>query len=318
MTFYALCVTACLASLLISFAASAVLCTAAEWVVSRTRRWPAETRARAVFVCRLAPLGLSLSMTFFVVLPSFLQWEPAGTTETVGWRLAGFSALTLALASWFLARFLRAAIEGKRLADTWTRHATRLREQSGVPVYELPDAGSLVATVGIVKPRVFVSSGVIASLTAPELDAALAHEYAHVRSADNLKQLLVRSLRLPLSSGDGTWVAGREIEADLHALRSGASAVELASALVKVARLRSVARFDPIAATCLIPTGHESALADRLRRLRDLVTLDQRISPRRASTLAIPAASAATLALIAIVTQPAILRFTHDLIERLV
>jgi beta-lactamase regulating signal transducer with metallopeptidase domain len=317
-TYYALCVTICLASLLVSFAVSASLGAAAEWIATRARRWSAETRARAVFACRVAPVVVSFAFTFVVVLPSFLQWEPLATSETVGWRLAGLSILTLVLIAWFVARVARVAIAGKRLAEAWTQQAGRLREYGGVPVYELPNAGSLVATIGIVKPRILVSSDVVAALTSLELEAALAHECAHVRSADNLKQLLVRSLRLPFSSGDGAWVAGREIEADLHALRSGASALELASALVKVARLRRVQRFDPCAATCLIPAGHETALADRLRRLRDLVTVEQQVAPQRVSVLAAPSAFAVALALIAFVTQPTILRFTHEVIERVV
>jgi hypothetical protein len=316
-TYYALCVTICLAALLIGFAASAIVCSTAEWIVVRfLRGWAAETRARVIFACRVAPVVLSLGATLLVVLPSFLQWEPLLTTETVGLRLAWLSAMTLGLAGVFCARALRVAISGRHLASAWMERATLLNDFADV--YELPDAGALVATVGIVKPRIFVSADVVASLTAQELEAALAHERAHIGSADNFKQLVLRALRLPCSAGDRSWTAGTEIDADLRALQSGASAVELASALVKVARLKTVVQFDACAATCLIPAGHETALADRLRRLKDLLCAAPPVPRRRGWRIAVPGFIACAVAVIALVTQPAILRLTHELIERLV
>ena len=318
MTYYALAVTTCLAALLISFAAAAAACALIEWLVSRWHRLSPETRSRAVFICRVAPLVLSLGTTFFVVLPSFLQWEPQSTTETIGWRLAWLSGLTLALLTFLCVRILRVVIAGNRLAKLWMRDASRIGGANGVPVYQLPGAGSLVATVGIATAKIFVSSDVVESLSPAELDAALAHERAHVRSGDNLKQLLVRALRLPWASGDRVWTSGTEIEADLNAFRAGASPVELASALVKVARLRSVVRLDPRLATCLIPAGHETALADRVRRLNDLLDAEPVPPPRRHWRVAVPCSIAVALTVTAAVTQPTVLRLTHQLIERLV
>lgn len=320
MTYYALCTAICLAALLICYAMSAVIASTAEWIIVRAgRRWPVETRARAVFTCRVAPAIIAVSVTLGLVLPSFVRWEPAGTSESISLRLAWLSAMTLllaAVAGWRLARAVAASyVQTQR----WRLHSKRLPDFAGVPVYELPNAGALVTTTGLLAGQIFVSSNVIASLTPAELDAALSHERAHVASSDNLRQLLLRVLRLPCASGDRVWTAGAEVRADLRALYNRTPAVELASALIKVARLRNSLPVDARAAvSCLIPAGQEGALADRVRRLTDLVSggvpQPARSRAPRFRWLCFLAAAIA----VAIVAQPSILQFTHELIERLV
>jgi len=314
MTYYALCITICLAALMITFAPLAVVCWIAEWAVASAKSWSAETRSRAVLLCRAVPMALSLGLVFLVVLPSFLRWEPATTGETIGWRLLSLSAAALMSIVFLGARVWRVAASTRKVKAAWTHDASPLPGLDDV--YQLADRGALVATVGIVKPRIFVSSDVVAALTASELDAALAHERAHVRSRDNLQQAVLSALRLPFSAGDRAWTAGSEIAADLRAIRSGAAALDLASALVKVARLKSTTRWEACAATCLIPQGQESALADRVQRLKELVASESAPAPRHGIGLAIPCAVA--VALLVLVTQPAVLQIAHELIERLV
>ena len=313
MTYYALCVTICLAALILTFAPLAAVCWIAEWFIAKSS-WSPETRSRAVLACRVAPLALSLGLVALVVLPSFLRWEPAATGESVGWRLLSLSAVALVSIAWLAARTWRIAASTREVTRAFAHDAAPLPEFTDV--YQLADAGALVATVGIVKPRIFVSSDVVGALTAQELAAALAHERAHVHSRDNLKRAILSVLRLPFSAGDRAWTAGSEIDADLHAICSGAAAVDLASALVKVGRLKTSRRWDACAATCLIPQGEESALADRVRRLKDLVTSGSAPAPRRGFGLAVPCALA--VAFVGIVLQPATLHMAHELIERLV
>jgi Zn-dependent protease with chaperone function len=257
-------------------------------------------------------------VTFALVLPAFLRWEPLRTGESVGSRLMWLSGAALLLFSVAFWRVARAIYAGYAVARRWQRESARLDNFTGVPVYELPNAGGLVATTGIFASRIFVSSNVTASLSAAELDAALAHERAHIRSADNLKQLLLRALRLPIAAGDRVWSVGTEISADLHALQSGTPAMELASALVKVARLRNTIRIDACAAaSCLIPAGQEKALGERVRRLTKLVSDDAQPAPP-ASRRWTWAYAVAALAAIAMATHPAVLHLTHELIEKLV
>lgn len=314
MTYYALCLTICLSALMITFAALALVCWIAERMLAHARSCRAEARSRAILVCRVVPVALSLAAVCLVVLPSYLRWEPAATRETVGWQLLWLSAMALLSIGIAGGRVWRAASSTRNVQRTWAQQATRLHDLAGV--YQLPGAGGLVATVGIVRPRIFVSADVVAALTEEELRAALAHERAHIQSCDNLKQALLHALRLPFSAGDGAWTAGTEIEADSRALWAGASAVDLSSALVKVARLKRVVRCDSCVATCLIPPGQESALADRVRRLNDVLTSGSTPPLRRRFRLAMPCAVA--IALLAMASQPAILRLTHELIERLV
>ena len=318
MNYYALCVTICLASLLLAFAASAAICAAAESLLVRSsRRWPVERLARAVFACRVAPAVVAFVLTFGLVLPSFLRFEPVRSAESVSMRLLWLSATTLLLAAIAAFRAMGAMFAGYALSRRWKRQARHIAEFSGIPVYELPHAGGLVTTTGIVGKEIFVSSIVTASLTPAELEAALAHEYAHIRSSDNLKRRLLRALRLPCASGDRAWTSGVEVSADLLALQSGVPAVELASALVKVARLGATVRINAFAAaSCLIPAGQESALAERVRRLTAMVSSDQPHRPQAGSARRwwIFAAAAA----LAFATQPAVLQLTHELIEKLV
>ena len=97
-----------------------------------------------------------------------------------------------------------------------------------------------MALVGIVRPRLFVAAQVVEALTPVELQAVLAHETGHLEARDNLKRMALRFLptlgwRRLAASLEERWEAAAEAEADR---RTGPdSALDLASALLKVARL---------------------------------------------------------------------------------
>jgi hypothetical protein len=83
------------------------------------------------------------------------------------------------------------------------------------------------------------------SLNNDELAAVIAHETAHITARDNLKHWLMRICRdvlaiIPLNrSLDKEWTEAIELAADEKAasLRGGAAALDLAQALIKIARL---------------------------------------------------------------------------------
>lgn len=93
-------------------------------------------------------------------------------------------------------------------------------------------------TLGILRPRVVVTSELIDTSTPSELAAVLAHEAHHVRSADPLKMVIARSLArslfvLPvLERLYERYLAGRELAADRRAIRAVGTA-GLAGALLK-------------------------------------------------------------------------------------
>jgi len=122
---------------------------------------------------------------------------------------------------------------------TWLA-ITAAREVAGLPRRQPPDA--LVASVGrtgvdgvvclaglaaaafcagLLRPRVFVTGGMVASLADEELDAVLVHEAEHARRRDPLRRLAARAAAdvlfwLPLV---GWWTSGRLEDAELAADR---------------------------------------------------------------------------------------------------
>jgi hypothetical protein len=75
---------------------------------------------------------------------------------------------------------------------------------------------------GLLRPRVFVTSGMVAALAAEELDAVLVHEAEHARRRDPLRRLVGRAAAdvlfwLPLV---GWWMRHRQEDAELAADRA--------------------------------------------------------------------------------------------------
>jgi len=115
------------------------------------------------------------------------------------------------------------------------------REVAGLPRLPSPDAlvaaarragaGEVVCVdspassafcAGLLRPRVFVTSGMVASLAGDELDAVLVHEAEHARRRDPLRRLAGRAAAdvlfyLPLV---GWWSASRLEDAELAADRA--------------------------------------------------------------------------------------------------
>jgi Zn-dependent protease with chaperone function len=106
---------------------------------------------------------------------------------------------------------------------------------------------------GLLKPKVVVSSGLVESVSAEELDAVLAHERYHVRNYDPLKVVVVRTLPsafffLPVLRELRTrYLAARELEADRRSLERHGRA-PLAGALYKVVEGTGLAELGPAAA----------------------------------------------------------------------
>ena len=91
---------------------------------------------------------------------------------------------------------------------------------------------------GILRPRILVSRAAELELTAGELEAALNHELAHVRLADNFKKLLMRFVAFPGMRGlEAAWLETIELAADDTAVVTTRDALDLAAALIKLSRM---------------------------------------------------------------------------------
>jgi len=278
--FWLLCVTLSLAVFLIGATIGALLANAAAWVTWRFGNARLLHSPGLLFSIRVFPFAFGVILTVGFALPSFLLLEPTRSVETPEPYLIALASLALMAIVFLAGRCGRLLFHSRKIVKRWLREAELLPFSLSIPVYQVRTSKSLIAVVGILRPMVFVGKVAIASLSPEELQAAIAHELAHVRSLDNLKRLVLKVTRLPhffaaLAKLDFVWSASSELSADASALRQGTSALELSSAIVKVGRLKtpSTQRL-PIAACHLIPPDvTASALAMRIRHLHDALEM---------------------------------------------
>jgi Zn-dependent protease with chaperone function len=271
--------------------------------------------AGTLLLVRCAPTLLSAVVTAGVVVPAYVAYEPR-TAEAPGAPLVGLGCLGAALLVLGACRCALALHATRSLRAHW-----RDAETVAVPECPLPAAVAahpfpLVAVVGVRSPRLLVARGVLEALTPAELAAAARHEMAHVAAGDNLKALLLRSLPDPLGLlPDGrrleaAWRSAVEEEADTALGTPGSRpSLDLAAALVKVARLAPSQATAPLATPALHDGG---PLA---RRIRALAGAEGALpSGRRTAVLGTVLLLAPALAL----ASPAVLLDVHGLIEHVV
>lgn len=320
--FYVLCIALCLAVLFLVLSAAIALLLPLSNVVRRfALKANPENAADVILGVRIAPFVLAAMAGIGLVIPAFLEFEPRSTREMLDWPLLALAlsgAAVLLVIVGRMAAMLRATW---KLERHWMAESSRL-DLEGVrcPVYCVKNATSLLAITGTFRPRIFISAEVGEALNRQELSAALAHEMAHLGSFDNFKQLLLRSLALPFTAFralDRAWISVSEIAADEDAVRSGASALELSSALVKVGRLSG--RLNPIsrlAASHLVPEGCGASTSIRAAHLSEL--LNREVTPNgRPSRMAL-VRMGFVLAAIYCASLSALLPAVHEALEWMV
>jgi Zn-dependent protease with chaperone function len=228
---------------------------AVAWRSLRWLRTRAQSLAALLFTLRVLPLAASLVVTFAFVVPSFQLLEPRSIDidihEGVGaMPLAlGIGALLLIACGCFrmfaaqirTSRVVAHWLEGAHLlnADAAARAATKTMDQN-LTLWSRRDGPPLML-VGMRKPRVLVSESALAVLSDLELRIALKHEFAHMRSHDNLKKLVFRLCSFPgMAKLEAAWSQAAELAADDAAVSNLSDAVDLAAALLKISRLLPV------------------------------------------------------------------------------
>jgi Zn-dependent protease with chaperone function len=276
--FTMLAIALCLAVMFLVLTGATVLSTAVSRLLLRRMGCATPgTKANLLFALRLLPLALACVVTFGLVLPSFLEFEPSSTKEGMGFRLMALAILGALLLLGMLARGVSILHATSQAQRGWRERSERMNVATlRTPVYRVESGASLLAVTGILRPKIFVGSEIAEALSPDELRAALAHEMAHVSSFDNLKQFLLKSTRAPrwlkvLYQADAEWTNASEIAADREALAEGASVLDLSSALIKVGRLkRPLAGRDPVASH-LVPSACSGALEIRVTRLTEML-----------------------------------------------
>lgn len=275
--------------------------------------------ARMLLALRLLPAAAAAVVVTVLCVPSYLWLEPRAASEEVGVRCLAAALLCLACLALAVARTWRAAsrsIGYIRYCRIVGRRTCLGSESSPAWVVEGP--APFLVLAGIVRPRLVISSNVVAALPPEQLAVALRHEHAHRVSRDNLKRLLVLLTPdlLPFWRGFGVldrgWARFTEWAADDRAVAGDSRrSLSLASALVRVARMGACPQTAPLVTSLLADNADLAARVDRL--LRDA---PRAADERPGVTLAL-AGTAALGCLLGATLQPATLQLVHGLLEHL-
>ena len=302
------------------FAINALACAA---VAVAGRRLPRS--AALLFSVRLLPAISSLAFVIAIFVPSYWRFEPRDFVEGFDLTLTAcaFAAgLVLAAAIW---RGASAWLRAVRRAREWTRTADRIDLAGDISAFRIEARQPLMALVGIFRPRLIVTQGLLDALTGEEIAVSAAHEIAHHQTRDNLKRLLMRGAP-DLLHGTETaralerqWAAAAEHDADRSAaaVRSRARRLALASALVKIARLMPAGPAAPITEPISTLVGG-GEIVSRVQRLID-DRLHDHVASRRAAApwVAMTIAAAVALGAAYLPLLEAVHRATETLVHHL-
>jgi beta-lactamase regulating signal transducer with metallopeptidase domain/parvulin-like peptidyl-prolyl isomerase len=209
------------------------------------------------------------------LLRALQQWLP----WIVGLWTCGVGLLVLRLAvGWGMVRRLRR--EGEAPKDpAWSARLERLRVRLGVspPVRLLCSASASVPMViGWLRPVVLVPAGLLAGLTASQLEAILAHELAHIRRHDYLVNLLQNVIETVFFYHPAVWWISCQIRTEReHCCDDLAAAIcrsplDYARALTALAELRHTSGVFGLAAT-------GGSLVNRIARLAGVGSPEPRL-----------------------------------------
>ncbi|MBS1791527.1 MAG: M48 family metalloprotease [Acidobacteria bacterium] len=282
----------CLAlSALLTLNAAMSMLAAMAWrlLQLQAQQWPASVQAQWLFALRIFPGLLSFICVAGLLIPAYVAHEPRQETEEVTYKLITLTAISAAgllFASW---RGVAAWLATRKLINNWLANSEPVPAHQllstltvPIPMYRLRHQFPVIAVVGTMRPRLFIADHLFDSLTPEELTAAIAHECGHLTARDNLKRSVLRICRDVLTIMpcgrvlDRDWAEASEEAADEFAVCSvRQSALDLASALVKIARLVP-AGLRPIipakAAGVLLIGENLSGLARRVARLTNLAS----------------------------------------------
>jgi Zn-dependent protease with chaperone function len=245
---------------------------------SLAESWSPSVRAQFLFLLRITPGLAAILCVGMLFLPAYLSHEPRQTTEVVTAKLGVLAALSLYTIGYALWRGIKTYAVTRRLIRNWMESAESVAISGvAIPVHRFQHPFPVIAIVGALRPRLFIADQVFQALNGDEIAAAIAHERGHLVAGDNIKRGLLRCCRdlqtiMPLGRAlDRAWIGAAELAADEHAARDGASvALNLASALVKVARLAPPGGRPAMVAGASLITQDLGSVSARVLRLTQL------------------------------------------------
>jgi Peptidase family M48 len=228
--------------LLIDVSMSAAIAIGARALATRGA---ASDSATFWFAARVWPGAAAAAFVGVVFVPSYWKYEPRDFVEGFDITLTVMAIGAAVLVGVAASRGIGAWRRATRRTRLWMRTARRLAlPDTRIPTWEIDAEAPLMALVGVLRPRLLVTRGLVQALSPDELAASVAHEDGHWHAFDNLKRLLMRAAPDVLTftraarTIERRWASAAERAADRVAVgRSPAARCALASALVKVARL---------------------------------------------------------------------------------
>jgi Zn-dependent protease with chaperone function len=310
--------------LIVNVAAAALASLAWRGVFGRLEFLSPAARARVIIGLRVMPVVLALVFVTAFVAPAYLLLEPFDTGETVSVKMAAIAIASSLAVLVAVLRVLQTWWATRSLLRNWLSDAAEI-SVDGIDdtVYRIEHPFPIIGVIGVFRPRVFIAQHVLDALDDHELAAAIEHENGHRMSYDNLKRGVMRMCRdlviLPIGKRlDAAWAETAESAADeFAARRDPAAALDLASALVKIAKLVPPGMTPALpAGAYLVEKGDEIASrVERLVALTDEAPLS-RSRYGRFSSLVIALALAAIVVMP--VADPSILDRTHGVVETFV
>lgn len=267
-------------SALLTINALASVGAAALWRAVRRKasHWPSRTRAQIIFALRIFPLAGALIGVAALIVPSYLAYEPWPSHEVVTAKLAVLTVISAIGIGLAVSRGFASWRATRRLVAQWLRYAEVIHlEGAPIAAYRTPLPFPVIAVVGVIRPHLFIASQIFDSLSHEEITAALRHEAGHLEMRDNLKRVFMRACRdilMIVPCGrllDQAWSEATEAAADEHAARVGSAvALDLASALIRIARLVPEGERPVMPAGSFLMDDAADGVVWRVRRLTHL------------------------------------------------
>ncbi|MGI9107646.1 MAG: M56 family metallopeptidase [Pyrinomonadaceae bacterium] len=240
---------------------------------------------------------------------SWQRWAEERFTSALPWLVlawfAGALALMLRLAGgWVLTERLRRE-PATPLARGWRETLARLSRQLRVsrPVRLCQSALVEVPTViGWLRPVILVPASALTGLSAPQLEALLAHELAHIRRHDYLVNVLQTVIEIVLFYHPAVWWLSRRVRVEREhacddlAVEATGDVLVYARALTALETLRQQQQQQHGNARTLALAANGGSLMQRIQRLLKPETSAQGRSPLFAGCVVIILALASIIA----------------------
>jgi beta-lactamase regulating signal transducer with metallopeptidase domain len=286
-------------------------------------------RAEILFTLRISAPAVAIVAVGAIFVPAFLTHEPYTTGEVVGGKLAAMAAVSAIGVGLAISRAFRSWLATRSLLRVWLSSAKRVQlAEATAPAFSIKHSFPIIAVVGTIRPRLFIAEQVLDSLSKDELNAAITHECGHLCARDNLKRTLLRACRDVLMlvpcgrSVDRAWAEAAECAADEHAARQSATtALNLASALVRIAKMIPPGAHAKMPVAVFLVGDEQRGVKARVRRLLDLASTDYRQQAGHSNVVkALPGLAICSLIVIGVAasSHSELLVSVHRLIEHVV